>query len=148
MQTGMIPARLTPHNRPYFLPASKILILPSKSGKTRSRLARRLIGRHVCQLGGGGGGGLAESILSFFSLYFGILRSPTTLMYFCCTTLHSILLPSLPPFHMNCDFFGIRRRFMVEWSWFFLWSDRIICLILRAVLMCNLIRIRSNTSKI
>ena len=52
MQNGMIPAHPTPHNRPCFVPTSKILILPSKSGKTRHRLARRLVGRQVCRLGG------------------------------------------------------------------------------------------------
>ena len=48
---GMIPAHLTLHNRPYFVPTSKILILLSKSGKTCRRLARRLVGRQVCRLG-------------------------------------------------------------------------------------------------
>ena len=36
------------------MPTSKILIPPSKSGKTRCRHARRLVGRQVCRLGGGG----------------------------------------------------------------------------------------------
>ena len=54
MQNGVIPAQLTPHKRPHFVPTSKILILPSKSGKTRRRLARRLVGRQVCRLGGAG----------------------------------------------------------------------------------------------
>ena len=48
---GMIPAHLTLHNRPYFVPTSKILILLSKSGKTCHRLARGLVGRQVCRLG-------------------------------------------------------------------------------------------------
>ena len=52
MQNGMIPAQLIPHNRPYFVLTSKILIPPSKSGKVRRRLARRLVGRQVCRLGG------------------------------------------------------------------------------------------------
>ena len=52
MQNGMTPAQLTPHNRPYFVLTSKILIPPSKSGKTRRRLARRLVGRQACRLGG------------------------------------------------------------------------------------------------
>ena len=52
MQNGMIPTQLTPHNRLYFGPTSTILIPPSKSGKTRRRLARRLGGRQVCRLGG------------------------------------------------------------------------------------------------
>ena len=50
MQNGMIPTQPTPHNRPYFVPTSKLLIPPSASGKMR----RRLVGRQVCQLGGGG----------------------------------------------------------------------------------------------
>ena len=54
MQNGMITRQLTPHNRIYFVPTSKILIAPSKSGKTRRRLAHRLVGRQVCRLGGGG----------------------------------------------------------------------------------------------
>ena len=52
MQNGIIPAQLTPHERPYFVPTSKILIPPSTSDKTHRRLVRRLIGRQVCQLGG------------------------------------------------------------------------------------------------
>ena len=52
MQNGMIPAQLTPHNRPYFVLTSTILIPPSKSGKTCCRLARQLVGRQVCRLGG------------------------------------------------------------------------------------------------
>ena len=55
MQNGMITAQLTPHNRLCFVPTSKNLIPPSKSGKTSHRLARRLVGRQVCRLGGGGG---------------------------------------------------------------------------------------------
>ena len=35
MQNGMITTRLTRHHRLYFVPTSKILILPIKSGKTR-----------------------------------------------------------------------------------------------------------------
>ena len=62
MQSGMITAQLPPHNRLYFLPTSKILILPSKSGKTRRRLARRLIDRQVCRLGGGGGVAIRHSV--------------------------------------------------------------------------------------
>ena len=54
MQSGMIPAQLAPHNRPYFVPTSKILIPPSKSGETRHRLAHRLDGCQVCRLGGAG----------------------------------------------------------------------------------------------
>ena len=46
--------------RLFFVPTSRILIPPSKLGKTRRRLARRLVGRQVCRLGAlGGGGGLA-----------------------------------------------------------------------------------------
>ena len=52
MQNGMIPAQPAPHDRPYFVPTSNILIPPSKSGETRRRLARPLVGRHVCRLGG------------------------------------------------------------------------------------------------
>ena len=52
MQNGMIPAQPTPHHRPCFVPTSKNLIPPSKSGKTPSRLACRLVGRQVCRLGG------------------------------------------------------------------------------------------------
>ena len=40
MQSGMIPAQLALHSRPYFVPTSKTLIPPSKSGKRRRRLAR------------------------------------------------------------------------------------------------------------
>ena len=53
MQNGMITTQLTPHNRLYFVPTSKILIAPSKLGKTRRRLARRLVGCQVCRLGEG-----------------------------------------------------------------------------------------------
>ena len=56
MQNGMITTQLTPHNRPYFVPTSEILIPPSKSGKMCCRLSRRLVGCQVCRLGGGGGG--------------------------------------------------------------------------------------------
>ena len=42
----------TAYYRPYFVPTSKNLIPPSKSGKTRRRLARPLVGRQVCRLGG------------------------------------------------------------------------------------------------
>ena len=35
MQNGMITTQLAPHNRLYFVPTSKILIPPSKLGKTR-----------------------------------------------------------------------------------------------------------------
>ena len=56
MQNGMIPTQPTPHNRPDFVPTSKLLIPPFKSGKMRRRLARRLVGRQVCRLRGGGGG--------------------------------------------------------------------------------------------
>ena len=52
MQNGMITAQPTPHHRPYVVLTSIILIPPSKSGKTRRRLARRLVGRQVCRLGG------------------------------------------------------------------------------------------------
>ena len=55
MQNGMITTQLTPHHRLYFVPTSRILILPSKSGKTGRRLTCRLVGRQVCRLGGGGG---------------------------------------------------------------------------------------------
>ena len=54
MQNGTIATQLRPHNRLYFVPTSKILIPPSKSGKTRRRLSRQLVGRQVCQLGGRG----------------------------------------------------------------------------------------------
>ena len=43
--------------RLFFVPTSRILIPPSKLGKTRRRLARRLVGRQVCRLGAWGGGG-------------------------------------------------------------------------------------------
>ena len=56
MQNEMITTQLTPHHRLYFVPTSKNLILPSKLGKTRRRLARRLVGRQVCRLGGQGVG--------------------------------------------------------------------------------------------
>ena len=39
MQNGIITTQLTPQNRLYFVPTSKILIPPSKSGKMRCRLA-------------------------------------------------------------------------------------------------------------
>ena len=52
MQNGMITTQLTPYNGSYFVTTSKILIPPSKSGKTRRRLARRLVRRQVCRLGG------------------------------------------------------------------------------------------------
>ena len=48
MQNGMITTQPTPHNRLYFVRTSKILIPPSKSGKTCRRLALRLVGRQVC----------------------------------------------------------------------------------------------------
>ena len=52
MQNGMITTQLTaqrtPHNKLYFVPTSKSLIPPSKSGKTRGLPTRW----------GGGGGGL------------------------------------------------------------------------------------------
>ena len=61
MQNGMITTQLMPHNGLFFVPTSRILIPPSKLGKTRRRLARRLVGRQVCRLGAlGGGGGLHE----------------------------------------------------------------------------------------
>ena len=55
MQNGMITTQPTPHNRLYFVPTSKILIPPSKLGKTRRRLACRLAGHQACRLGGRGG---------------------------------------------------------------------------------------------
>ena len=65
MQNGMISTQSTPHNRLYFVPTSKILIPPSKSGKPHRRLARRLVGRQVCQLKGrqGRGGCIRARIL-------------------------------------------------------------------------------------
>ena len=35
MQNGMIATQLTLHYRPYFVPTSKLVIPPSKLGKTR-----------------------------------------------------------------------------------------------------------------
>ena len=53
MPNGMITTQLTPHTRLCFVPTSTMLIPPSESGKTRRRLARRLVGRQVCGLGAG-----------------------------------------------------------------------------------------------
>ena len=53
----MITTQLTLHNRRFFVPTSRISIPPSKLGKTRRRLARRLVGRQVCRLGAWEGGG-------------------------------------------------------------------------------------------
>ena len=53
MQNGVITTQLSPHDRLCFVPTSKILIPPSKSGKMRRRLARQLVGRQVYGLGGG-----------------------------------------------------------------------------------------------
>ena len=65
MQNGMVPAQLTPHNRPYPMPTPIILISPSKSGEARRRLARRLVGRAVCRLRGAVRGAGGDSIVDY-----------------------------------------------------------------------------------
>ena len=56
MRNGMTTTQPTPHHRLCFVLTSKNLTPPSNSGKTRRRLARRLVGRQVCRLGVGWGG--------------------------------------------------------------------------------------------
>ena len=55
MQNGMITTQPHPQIRLCFVPTSKILMPPSKSGKTRRQRARQLVGCQACRLGGGGG---------------------------------------------------------------------------------------------
>ena len=61
MQNGMMTTPLTPNNRLYFVPTSKILIEPSKSGETRRRLADSLAARFADSGGRGGCYGLQHS---------------------------------------------------------------------------------------
>ena len=80
MQNGMIPAQPTPHDRLCFVPTSKVLIPPSKSGKTHHRLARladSLAARFADSGGGGGwhkgsgGGGVAVECRNISWVYKG-----------------------------------------------------------------------------